>query len=190
MSCEADARYAARYQCLLREQIEYFEADDLALTAKAQGRNIPIKPRQVGIRCAHCARRKQGGSRDGEGEGDGDNDPALWNKRRGGSEMIRGAVYYPTKLDNLYQAVQNMANNHFVNRTCPSAPSSLLDEIVEAKRTRPKRSGGRGRRYFGQSAERAGIMDAPDGSGLFFAAAVGSMAAGTGATESAAARSS
>jgi hypothetical protein len=163
MSCEADARSAARYQCLLREQIEYFEADDLALMAKAQGRNVPIKPLQVGIRCAHCARRKQGGSRDGDGD-----DPAFWNKRRGGSEMIRGAVYYPTTLSNLYQAVQNMANNHFVNRTCPCAPSTLIDEIVEARRTRPTRSGGHGKRYFCQSAERAGVIDDPDGSGLVF----------------------
>jgi hypothetical protein len=161
MARDADAVHSSKYQCLLREQIEYFEADNDALHAKAQGRNMPIQLRQVGIRCVHCARRtpattpREGAVSDGEIA----------------ARMVRGAVYYPTKLDNLYQAVQNMANNHFVNRKCPSAPSSLLDEIVEAKRTRPKRSGGRGRRYFGQSAERAGIIDAPDGSGLFFSAA-------------------
>jgi hypothetical protein len=97
------------------------------------------------------------------------------------ARMIRGAVYYPTKLSHLYQAVQNMANNHFVNRTCPRASSKLLDEIGEARRLRPKRSGGRGRRYFGQSAERAGIVDAPDGSGIFFTAAAGYAATEAGA---------
>jgi hypothetical protein len=180
MARDADAVHSSRYQCLLREQIEYFEADDDALHAKAQGRNMPIQLRQVGIRCVHCARRPATTGRKG----------AVHDGEVVAARMVRGAVYYPTKLDNLYQAVQNMANNHFVNRTCPSAPSSLLDEIVEAKRLRPKRSGGRGRRYFGQSAERAGIIDAPDGSGLFFAAAVGSMAATGGATTSSAARPS
>jgi hypothetical protein len=177
MARGTDAVHSSRYQCLLREQIEYFEADDDALHAKAQGRNMPIQLRQVGIRCVHCARRPATTRRKG----------AVHDGEVVAARMVRGAVYYPTKLDNLYQAVQNMANNHFVNRTCPSAPSLLLDEIVEAKRLRPKRSGCRGRRYFGQSAERAGIIDAPDGSGLFFAAVVGSAAATGGATESAAA---
>jgi hypothetical protein len=160
-SREADAKDASRYQCLLREQIEYFEADDADLRAKAQGRNVPIQPRQVGIRCVHCARRNQGGThRDGEDPGQ------LVKLEREIAMSTRGAVYYPTTLSNLYQAVQNMANNHFVNRTCPSAPSRLIDEILEARRTRPKRSGGKGKSYFVQSAEGVGIADAPEGSGL------------------------
>jgi hypothetical protein len=81
--------------------------------------------------------------------------------------MNRGAVYYPSSLSFLYQAVQNMANNHFVNRACPRASSALLDEIVEARRTRPQRAGdNRGKRHLRQSAEALGIVDAPEGSGL------------------------
>jgi hypothetical protein len=165
-SREADAKDASRYQCLLREQIEYFEADDADLRAKAQGRNVPIQPRQVGIRCVHCARRNQGSGESSDGEDPGQ----LVKLEREIAMSTRGAVYYPATLSNLYQAVQNMANNHFVNRTCPSAPSSLIDEILEARRTRPKRSGGKGKTYFVQSAEGAGIADASEGSGLVFVA--------------------
>jgi hypothetical protein len=153
MSHGCDATYCTSYQCLLREQIEYFEADDCALRAKAQGRNVPIQLRQVGIRCVHCARS-----------------PAPRNEADSGRDrsgrMVRGAVYYPARLASLYQAVQNMARNHFVNRTCPSAPPSLIDEIVTARSTRPERSGGQGKRYFGQAAEGVGIADASEGSGL------------------------
>jgi hypothetical protein len=153
MSRGTDAEYPSGYQCLLREQIEYFEADDMALHAKAQGRSLPIHLRQVGIRCVHCARRPAPPTRNGAGGGCG-------------ARMNRGAAYYPSSRAFLYQAVQNMANNHFVNRACPSAPSALLDEIVEARRARPKRSGGSGKRFFGRSAESLGIVDAPEGPGL------------------------
>jgi hypothetical protein len=172
-SREADAKYASRYQCLLREQIEYFEADAADLRAKAQGRNVPIRPRQVGIRCVHCARRNPGGGESSPSNREG-TDPRpsvkLVKLERESAMSTRGAVYYPTTLSNLYQAVQNMANNHFVNRTCSNAPSSLIDEILEARRTRPKRSGGKGKQYFVQSAEGLGIADASEGPGIYLVA--------------------
>jgi hypothetical protein len=42
------------YQCLLRKQIELFEAIPDDVQASAQGRNNPILLGQVGIRCRHC----------------------------------------------------------------------------------------------------------------------------------------
>lgn len=43
------------YQCLLRKQIELFEAGPEDVKASAQGRNNPIYLGQIGIRCRFCA---------------------------------------------------------------------------------------------------------------------------------------
>lgn len=53
-----DAETLSDYQCLLRQQIEVFEAGPDDVNASAQGRNNPILLGQVGIRCRHCAAYK------------------------------------------------------------------------------------------------------------------------------------
>jgi len=50
-----DEETLTEYQCLLRKQIELFEAGPEDIKASAQGRNNPILLGQVGIRCRHCA---------------------------------------------------------------------------------------------------------------------------------------
>ena len=42
------------YQCLVRKQIEAFEASDEDMGTNARGRNRAIVRGQVGIRCRHC----------------------------------------------------------------------------------------------------------------------------------------
>lgn len=49
-----DEQTLTEYQCLLRKQIEIFEAGPEDIKANAQGRNNPILLGQVGIRCRHC----------------------------------------------------------------------------------------------------------------------------------------
>ena len=68
-----DAQNLSTYQCLAREQIEIFQAFPEDVEANAQGRNRPIVPGQVGIRCKHCAH--------------------LPHKQR-----KSGAVYFPSKV--------------------------------------------------------------------------------------------
>mmetsp|Transcript_12212 Transcript_12212/g.22734 ORF Transcript_12212/g.22734 Transcript_12212/m.22734 type:complete len:514 (+) Transcript_12212:465-2006(+) len=53
---EADEEKLTSYQCLLRKQLELFEAnmDDVRCSTR-QGRTAPIKLGQVGLRCRHCA---------------------------------------------------------------------------------------------------------------------------------------
>jgi hypothetical protein len=122
LSC--DPENLSEYQCLIRKQIELFEANETDMQAGAQGRNKPIVlgqvcctlassggtavaplllhsatpycyrlsssrltssihgfPPQVGIRCRHCA--------------------FVPLSSRG-----RSAVFYPSKLINVYQASQ------------------------------------------------------------------------------------
>jgi hypothetical protein len=58
---DSDEQNLSHYQCLARQQIELFETTDSEAGSSAQGRNRPIVPGQVGIRCKHCAHlpRKQ-----------------------------------------------------------------------------------------------------------------------------------
>ena len=44
----------SQYQCLARKQMEIFEATSEDAGNNAQGRNRPILPGQIGIRCRHC----------------------------------------------------------------------------------------------------------------------------------------
>jgi hypothetical protein len=140
MSCEGDEVSMSHYQCTLRKHIEFFAATEDDLKAKAQGRNVKIRMGQVGIRCRHCGRVPP-------------------------DERGRGSVYFPAKLASLYQAVQNISSNHFKDGACRNAPPGVVAEIDELRRTRPKHSGGLGKRYFSQSAASLGIVDA-EGSGL------------------------
>jgi hypothetical protein len=77
-----------------------------------------------------------------------------------------------------------MSNNHFVSRACRHAPASVVDRIEELKRSHRARSEGvapggegrsdegrcikrgRGNKYWVESAESFGIVDAVDGAGL------------------------
>jgi hypothetical protein len=71
MSC--DDQCISRYQCVVRQQIELFQALQSDRDANAQGRNRAITLGQVGIRCRHCS--------------------MLPNKQR-----KAGAVYFPSKV--------------------------------------------------------------------------------------------
>lgn len=53
---ESDERSLSSYQCLARKQIELFESTPEEAGTNAQGRNKPINPGQVGIRCRHCSK--------------------------------------------------------------------------------------------------------------------------------------
>lgn len=83
MSLPSDEDNLSGYQCLIRSQIEFFEAKEQDMECNAQGRNKPIVAGQVGIRCIACAAIPPG-------------------------SRPRGAVYFPAKLPGLYQAAQNM----------------------------------------------------------------------------------
>jgi hypothetical protein len=110
---------------------------------------------------------------------------ARWIRTGGGaSAAARGSAYYPLRLSSLYQAAQNMSNNHFVSRACRHAPASVVDRIEELKGSHRARSEGvapggegrsdegrcikrgRGNKYWVESAERLGIVEAADGAGL------------------------
>ena len=136
MSCDDES--LSEYQCLVRKNIELFEATQVDIESNAQGRNKPIVLGQVGIRCRHCT--------------------MLPPKNRS-----RGAMYYPAKLNGLYQAAQNQANGHLAQH-CNHVPPNIRNELLRLKDC--KSSAGGGKKYWADGVKVLGVFE--DDNGLRF----------------------
>jgi hypothetical protein len=128
-----DDEHLSTYQCLVRKQIEYFEAGNDDIHTPTQGRNKPIMLKQVGIRCRYCSQRLP-------------------------QHRTRGSTYYPTKVRSIYQAAQNLARIHLCEN-CPLIPEIVRREIV---RLRITGAVSEGKRYWAQSAKLKGITECDD----------------------------
>lgn len=133
LSC--DYKSLSEYQCLVRKQIEFFESNQADVDSSAQGRNRPITLGQVGIQCRHCR--------------------ALDPKQRS-----RGGVYYPAKLEGIYQAAQNMAGIHLLEN-CAFVPPHIRDELNELRQR--KSSAGGGKVYWADRARVLGVYEDEEG---------------------------
>jgi hypothetical protein len=138
--------YMTQYQCIIRKQIEFFEATEADTETVIQGRNKPIVLGQVGIRCRHCSLF----------EAHPDSRP-------------NGSTYYPAKLDSIYQAGQNMAQFHLLE-TCQYIPQQVRDELIRlkektggTKRNRAKvgekSAPGGGKQFWIKNAMKVGILE-------------------------------
>jgi hypothetical protein len=136
VSLPSDQETLSEYQCLLREQIVFFEATVDDIEATAQGRNKPIKIGQVGILCKHCARLAPG-------------------------YRPRGAVYFPARLSGIYQAAQNQATNHFCE-SCRTIPEPLRVRAMMLKEQKTVVLGG-GKQYWARAAELSGVAETENG---------------------------
>ena len=130
MPCD-DAVISA-YQCLARQQMELFEANEIDVEAGAQGRNRGIVIGQVGIRCRHCAH--------------------LYPRRR-----TKSSTFYPSKLKSIYQTAQNMANTH-LTETCQYIPANIREELHRLSKDK-KTSAGGGKEYWSDGASILGIYE-------------------------------
>jgi hypothetical protein len=140
MALPSDPDNLSGYQCLIRAQIELFEAREQDIECNAQGRNRPIIVGQVGIRCRHCKILPPG-------------------------RRPRGAVYYPAKLAGLYQAAQNMAINHFTE-SCQSISEQTRNRLQMLREQKTTVLGG-GKQYWANGARVHGICETENG--LIFA---------------------
>ena len=133
LSCDSrDPALFSEYQQLVRKQIEVFEADPEQVTAVAQGRNKPIVLGQVGIRCRHCAFTPH-------------------------SQRPRGAVYFPSKLEGIYQMAQNMANTHLCD-TCTNIPKDLRAELLRLRQIKTQLAG-TGKESWAAKAQVLGVYE-------------------------------
>eukprot|EP00934_Nitzschia_sp_Nitz4_P004461 Nitzschia sp. Nitz4//scaffold295_size27985//18074//19108//NITZ4_008163-RA/size27985-processed-gene-0.45-mRNA-1//1//CDS//3329546251//4451//frame0 len=140
MDCDEDS--LSEYQCLIRQQMELFEASEEEASSSVQGRNKQIVPGQVGVRCRHCS-----------------NVPA---RRRN-----KGSMYFPTKLDRIYQAAQNLSAFHLCEH-CPHVPPEVRNKIL-VLRERKSPAGG-GKRYWAEGVRCLGVTEDPATCGLRFKA--------------------
>jgi hypothetical protein len=142
LSLQCDVEHLSDYQILVRQQLELFEADANDVECNTQGRKKPVTIRQVGLRCRHCAMTPY--------------------RHRG-----RGAVYYPAKLDGVYQAAQNMAGSHLCKPgVCPHLPPLQQQQLKELRARRDNASGGK--QYWADGCRALGLMETPE-HGLRFA---------------------
>jgi hypothetical protein len=132
---ECDELCLSKFQCLARKQIEVFEASEENVQTGARGRNNPIVLGQVGIRCHHCSR--------------------LPHQAR-----TRGAIYYPTKFDRVYQTAVNMASIHLCNH-CACIPEDIRQELLSLKDQ--KSIVGGGKEYWASGIRMLGIVETVEG---------------------------
>jgi hypothetical protein len=126
-----DDQSLSQYQCVVRKQIELFEAGPIDVDTNAQGRNKPIMLGQVGIRCLHCS--------------------MIHPKRRS-----RGGTYYPSKFNGFYQAAQNMASGHLCEH-CPHVPAPLRRQLLILRER--KSSAGGGKDYWAETIKALGVTE-------------------------------
>jgi hypothetical protein len=129
-----DSTVLSEYQCFVRKQIEFFEADEIDVKSNAKGRNKAIVLGQVGIRCRHCA--------------------TILPRYRS-----RGAMYYPTKMQLIYQAAQNMVKIH-IHQRCSHVPEEIQYKL--SKLHKSKCAVGGGKVYWDEGAAASGVYEASD----------------------------
>ena len=139
LALPSDHLAMSKYQCLLRQQLVFAASTSLEDGGRTQGRNRAIVANQVGVLCRHCAR--------------------LPRRKR-----PRGAVYYPSKLNRIYQAAQNMSRNHFLD-SCKAIPEVVRHQLNILKDQKAMNVSA-GKEYWSEAAARVGVREGE--SGLFF----------------------
>jgi len=93
--------------CLVRKQVEFFEAGQADAELMAEGRTRPLVLGQVGIRCKHCAHLP----------------PA---------ERASHAVYFPDCLKDIFVCTRNIADRHLVSG-CTFIPEDVRRKLEHGK---------------------------------------------------------
>jgi hypothetical protein len=128
---DRDEENLTEYQCLLRKQIELFEAGPDDIRSNAQGRNTPILLGQVGLRCRYCAPLPR-------------------------AARTKGAVYYSQTIDGIYQVAQNMSKVHLCER-CHRIPREVQDKLKALRGDNQRAVGGK--HYWADGVRALGVYE-------------------------------
>ena len=127
---ESDEHKLTAYQCLLRKQLELFEADeDDVRCSTRQGRTAPIKLGQVGLRCRHCAGVQL-------------------------AARTKGAAYYSQTVEGIYQIAQNMSKVHLCER-CYRIPRDVRRQLIVLRSDCRRAIGGK--EYWSENIRALGV---------------------------------
>lgn len=132
LALEADKDVLSPYQVLIRQQIELFETTETQVGGKAQGRNTPVVPGQVGIQCKHCSGIAV-------------------------EDRSSGAVFYSQSLVGVYQIAQNMAKTHWLSGKCDNIPTEIRARLGELQQSLKRGSGGKG--YWTAAVQKLGVYE-------------------------------
>lgn len=132
MSLQCDETKLSAYQTLIRQQLEFFVADSEDIQSGGQGRKKTLSLRQVGIRCIHCRHLP-------------------WSRRG------QAAVYFPSTLEGVYQAAQNMAANHLCG-SCHCIPVTLQENLCSLRKETRPRSVRNGKLYWAEACRVLGLV--------------------------------
>ena len=130
MYLDYDSVLLTEYQCLMRQQIELFEASPIDVRGSAQGRHSRIQLGQVGIRCKHCASLPK---------------PA----------RARGAIYFSKTINGMYQVAQNMSKVHLCK--CHQVPDPIKGRLIKLQKGLRRASGGK--EYWAEALRTMGVME-------------------------------
>ena len=131
LSCADDKYTISKFQCFLRQQIEFFAATPEDVNTHSRGRNKKVEVGQVGIRCVHCSKQSV-------------------------KERSKGTAYFPSTLEGIYQAAQNMNKYHFYSG-CPTISETCKSQFNDTLSSRS--CGGGGKAYWSMSAEQKGLIE-------------------------------
>ena len=139
LSTPKDSNRLSKYLCIVRAQIEVFEAtkEDVLVRTKKGGLRDPLALGSVGLRCIHCAHVPP-------------------------NDQARGAVSYPKSIRIIYQAVRNWQRYHLP--FCTYIPESVREEMAKAPKA--ERSRMKSEDFWMQSCRSIGMVDAKDGYGI------------------------
>lgn len=130
LSCNPD--FLSSYQCLLRKNIEFFEANECDVTSRVRGRNKAIVLGQVGIRCCFCSHIA----------------PA---------DRDRGSMYFPSNLLLIYQAAQILSQDHLMG-LCQFVPPDVRDQLTTLRQQK-SHVPTVGKEYWAKTAQVLGLYE-------------------------------
>ncbi|KAL3923358.1 MAG: hypothetical protein SGILL_001700 [Bacillariaceae sp.] len=125
--------------CIVRENIEVFQATTEDVEAPAPGRKHAVSVGQVGLRCIHCRQTTRS------------------------SDRVKRAVCYPSSIKRIYRTVIDMKLDHFLH--CKFVPQNLKDTLTALKANNT-RSTGTTMQYFIRAATQLGMVDSKCGVSL------------------------
>lgn len=140
LAIPADSQMLSPYQQLVRQSLEFFQLEVGDMERSDSNQVQGLVAGQVGVRCRYCAHR-----------------PLHW---RG-----RGSFSFPNRLSRVYQAAQNVANNH-LRTVCPEIPESVKREL-ESRHLEVAPMRGGGKKYWEEACKSIGLYERENESGVW-----------------------